>query len=114
MWKGYYQNSCYWMSEVLANPSHDNFAKLERHQIIEYIVASIEVLQQFVLKNNHLVSRHLGRVSVSWLDRKIHTSAEPSLKQKTNSESDVWVSELSRTLGGNRTVMRRNHHNVLI
>merc|ERR1719266_90888 len=26
-----------------------------------------------------LVSRHLGRVSVSWLDRNIHTSAEPSL-----------------------------------
>ena len=32
------------LSEVLANPSHDNFAKLERHQIIENIVASIEVL----------------------------------------------------------------------
>merc|ERR1719266_1736039 len=26
-----------------------------------------------------LVSRHLGRVSVSWLDRNNHTSAEPSL-----------------------------------
>ena len=28
---------------------------------------------------------------MSWLDRNIHTSAEPSLKQKTNSESDGWV-----------------------
>ena len=46
MWKGYYQNSCYWTSEVLANPSHVTFAKLERHQIIENIVASIEVLHQ--------------------------------------------------------------------
>ena len=43
------------------------------------------------MKNVYLVSRHLGRVSVSWLDRNIHTSAEPSLKQKTNSESDGWV-----------------------
>ena len=48
MWKGYYQNSCYWTSEVLANPSRNNVAKLERHQIIENILASIEVLHQTI------------------------------------------------------------------
>ena len=48
MWKGYYQNSCYWTSEVLANPSRNNVAKLEKHQIIEIIVASIEVLHQTI------------------------------------------------------------------
>ena len=103
MWKGYYQNSCYWTSEVLANPSRNNLAKLERHQIIEIIVASIEVLHQTIvyLRAIYLVSRHLGRVSVIWLDRNIHTSAEPDPLKQKSILSLMFGSELLRTLGGN-------------
>ena len=86
------------MSEVLANPSHDNFAKLERHQIIEYIVASIEVLQQtifiIVLKNNHLVSRHLGRVSVL----SGYTSAEPESTSEIEQFWSVVMVSVTQTL----------------
>ena len=55
LWKGYYQNSCYWISEVLANPSRHSFAKLERHQIIENMMASIELLHEN-LNNSRLIT----------------------------------------------------------